>query len=543
MMRHDGAALRVLYLGGTGTISTSCVRLSVESGMSVFVLNRGNNSAAAGPAGRRHLADRGRDATTPRCSRPSGASGSTRWSTSCPTTPTTCAGWWRCSARRTKQYVHISSGSIYAKPVQQSPISESTPIAPNPVLAVRPGQVAGRARAAAGQDRSGLPGHHRPAVAHLRRREPAPPGGVDGRGPDRQGRRDPGARGRDVAVDADSRRGLRAGAGRPAGQPASDRGGLQHHGRGRLHLGPDLHDHRGRARRRGEPRPRRVRAVSGGRPGLVLVGRDARRHRPHAPSSTPPRSARSCPASRPSSPSTGPPGGWSSGGPTTRTRPARTTRPMRSWTGSSTPTMRRGQRSPNARRSPPESARERAPPCASCELGGTGLAVTPLCFGTSPLASMANLYGYAVDEERAIATVEAAFDSPVNFIDTSNGYGEDGTAERRIGAAIRRAGGLPPRAGARHQGRPRSAHRRLLRRSGPRLARGVDGAARCRPDRAAASARPGADPVRGGHRSRRAGGRPGRPPGARARRSSRRRRRAGRAASAIPRHRRVRGAC
>ena len=46
MMRHDGAALRVLYLGGTGTISTSCVRLSVESGMSVFVLNRGNNSAS-----------------------------------------------------------------------------------------------------------------------------------------------------------------------------------------------------------------------------------------------------------------------------------------------------------------------------------------------------------------------------------------------------------------------------------------------------------------------------------------------------------------
>ena len=50
MTRHDGAALRVLYIGGTGTISTSCVRLSVESGMSVFVLNRGNNSAARGVA-------------------------------------------------------------------------------------------------------------------------------------------------------------------------------------------------------------------------------------------------------------------------------------------------------------------------------------------------------------------------------------------------------------------------------------------------------------------------------------------------------------
>ena len=76
-------------------------------------------------------------------------------------------------------------------------------------------------------------------------------------------------------------------------------------------------------------------------------------------------------------------------------------------------------------------------------LGGTGLAVTPICFGTSPLASMARLYGYAVEEEQAVATVRAFFDSRINFVDTSNGYGEDGTAERRIGTAIRQAGGLP----------------------------------------------------------------------------------------------------
>lgn len=77
-------------------------------------------------------------------------------------------------------------------------------------------------------------------------------------------------------------------------------------------------------------------------------------------------------------------------------------------------------------------------------LGATGLAVTPLCIGTSPLADMAFLYGYDVPEERAVATVEAVFDSSVNFIDTSNGYGVDGTAERRVGLAIRRRGGLPP---------------------------------------------------------------------------------------------------
>jgi D-threo-aldose 1-dehydrogenase len=78
-------------------------------------------------------------------------------------------------------------------------------------------------------------------------------------------------------------------------------------------------------------------------------------------------------------------------------------------------------------------------------LGATGLDVPPICIGTSPLASMANLYGYEVDAERAVATVLAAFDSAVPFVDTSNGYGDDGTAERRIGAAIRQRGSLPAR--------------------------------------------------------------------------------------------------
>jgi D-threo-aldose 1-dehydrogenase len=76
-------------------------------------------------------------------------------------------------------------------------------------------------------------------------------------------------------------------------------------------------------------------------------------------------------------------------------------------------------------------------------LGTTGLAVSRICIGTSPLASMENLYGYEVSEARAVQTVEAAFASSINFIDTSNGYGADGAAERRIGVAIRQRGGLP----------------------------------------------------------------------------------------------------
>jgi predicted oxidoreductase len=75
-------------------------------------------------------------------------------------------------------------------------------------------------------------------------------------------------------------------------------------------------------------------------------------------------------------------------------------------------------------------------------LGGADLMVTPVCFGTSGLGDMPDTYGYAVDVERAKATVEAIFDGPVNFIDTSRIYGM-GRSEERIGAVIRERGGLP----------------------------------------------------------------------------------------------------
>ena len=74
--------------------------------------------------------------------------------------------------------------------------------------------------------------------------------------------------------------------------------------------------------------------------------------------------------------------------------------------------------------------------------GRTGLAVTPICIGTSPLASMPGLYGYSVDATRAEATIEAVLDGPFTFLDTSNNYGA-GSAEERIGAVLRRRGGVP----------------------------------------------------------------------------------------------------
>ena len=75
-------------------------------------------------------------------------------------------------------------------------------------------------------------------------------------------------------------------------------------------------------------------------------------------------------------------------------------------------------------------------------IGDTGLAVSKLCFGTSVLGDMPDTYGYGVDDTRARETLDAIFDGPMNFLDTSNNYGF-GKSEARVGDAIRARGGLP----------------------------------------------------------------------------------------------------
>jgi D-threo-aldose 1-dehydrogenase len=73
-------------------------------------------------------------------------------------------------------------------------------------------------------------------------------------------------------------------------------------------------------------------------------------------------------------------------------------------------------------------------------LGSTGLEVTPLCVGTSPLGNAGPYGDHEVPLEDALATVRRALDSPINFLDTSNNYGD---SERRIGIVLRERGGIP----------------------------------------------------------------------------------------------------
>jgi nucleoside-diphosphate-sugar epimerase len=127
MMEWDQARLKVLYIGGTGTISASCVRLSVAAGMQVSVLNRGNNKMERDlPAAVTWLKGDLKDDVSL-----ASAIGDQEFDA-----VVNFLSYDADDARRavsmfkgrTNQYVHISSASVYGKPVLQVPITESTPV-------------------------------------------------------------------------------------------------------------------------------------------------------------------------------------------------------------------------------------------------------------------------------------------------------------------------------------------------------------------------------------------------------------------------------
>lgn len=83
-----------------------------------------------------------------------------------------------------------------------------------------------------------------------------------------------------------------------------------------------------------------------------------------------------------------------------------------------------------------------ADPLARKPFGQTGLMVPPIAVGCAPLGNMPETFAYGVTEENAVATILAALDSPIPYIDTAALYG-DGESERRVGLALRQYGGLP----------------------------------------------------------------------------------------------------
>ncbi|WP_203901879.1 SDR family oxidoreductase [Virgisporangium aliadipatigenens] len=114
--------MRVLFIGGTGVISSACARLALERGIELSVLNRSGSAVPGATALRGDI----RDAASARA-----ALGDREFDAVVEFvafTPEHVRADVDLFRGRTGQYVFISSASAYQKPVARLPITESTPL-------------------------------------------------------------------------------------------------------------------------------------------------------------------------------------------------------------------------------------------------------------------------------------------------------------------------------------------------------------------------------------------------------------------------------
>jgi nucleoside-diphosphate-sugar epimerase len=124
------AALKVLFIGGSGQISSACSQRAVDLGIDLYVLNRGRSALRPLPPEAQVLRGDIRDAASARA-----AIGDLEFDAVADFvafTPEHVQADIDLFAGRTGQYVFISSASAYQTPVARLPIVESTPLR-NPI--------------------------------------------------------------------------------------------------------------------------------------------------------------------------------------------------------------------------------------------------------------------------------------------------------------------------------------------------------------------------------------------------------------------------
>jgi nucleoside-diphosphate-sugar epimerase len=120
------SALKVLFIGGSGTISSACTRLAVERGVDLYLLNRGSTSSRPVPDEVTLLRGDIRDPASAKQ-----AVGNHTFDA--------VVDWVAFTREhvqadvdlfrgRTGQYVFISSASAYQTPPERVPVTESTPL-------------------------------------------------------------------------------------------------------------------------------------------------------------------------------------------------------------------------------------------------------------------------------------------------------------------------------------------------------------------------------------------------------------------------------
>lgn len=115
--------MKILFIGGTGVISSACARLAVERGFDLTLLNRGKRAATTGA--RQIVAD------IANVNAAASALGDGRWDAVVDFisfTPAEIEQRIALFRGRVGQFIFISSASVYQKPLAHFPITESTPL-------------------------------------------------------------------------------------------------------------------------------------------------------------------------------------------------------------------------------------------------------------------------------------------------------------------------------------------------------------------------------------------------------------------------------
>ncbi|MCP4166352.1 MAG: SDR family oxidoreductase [Chloroflexi bacterium] len=145
--------MKVLFIGGTGVISSACSRLAVERGIDLYLLNRGQSERLA-PAGAKVLQGDIRDVTSAAAAIGNHSFDAVvDWIAFTPEHVQTDIDLFK---HRTKQYIFIGSASVYQKPPINLPVTESTPLH-NPVWSYSQDKIACEERLMQAYRQEGFP--------------------------------------------------------------------------------------------------------------------------------------------------------------------------------------------------------------------------------------------------------------------------------------------------------------------------------------------------------------------------------------------------
>src|SRR3954447_24522436 len=118
--------LKVLFVGGSGIISSACSALAIERGMDLYLLNRGHSTDRPAPAAATILRGDIRDPeSVTKAIAGLDFDAVVDWVAFTPEHIRTDLDLFR---GRTRQYVFISSASAYQTPPTRVPVVESTPL-------------------------------------------------------------------------------------------------------------------------------------------------------------------------------------------------------------------------------------------------------------------------------------------------------------------------------------------------------------------------------------------------------------------------------